>query len=375
MEKRSANKDRVVVETNVMQKTISTDQATEMLTTQALKVKRAKKRMEMIATLYSKISDHENDSEFLRRLREEDYEALKVALGPMFSFNTRNVTGHFKLDLEDPWHNVIACKLAELSVTEKKRQLSLDMKDLSQKGNRQCWRNELYNGEPFVYNPMKFIIPNQGILELDFASFVRPPSKATPITQERFAYVLQLVQQAIDECVEDDEAALIYLRKNSLTFYLDCAQMQQIFASFDEKADQIEAFVILWPRLVDEENSHEMLKHFSNESAQILRNRLGHLALFNPMQPDGKYELDLAVHDQAAVAKLLLLLSVRESGRNLQHETFNGHRLEIPKEWLAELPKDGLLNMHYVTERPEFALADLRRSLSEQVLGWSFADE
>merc|ERR1711988_233529 len=99
----------------------------------------------------------------------------------MFAFNPRNPTGHYKLDLSHPWHNLLACLLAESSAAEKQRQKSLGLKDLSQKGNNECWRNETYEGEAFEYSPLTFQVPATGILELDYATFVRPPSKATQL--------------------------------------------------------------------------------------------------------------------------------------------------------------------------------------------------
>lgn len=318
----------------------------------------------------------------------------------MFGFNTRNVTGHYKLDLAKPWDNVVACKLAELSASEKKRQISLDTKDLSQNGNRECWRNETLNGVPFQYDPMEFMIPLEGVLELDFISYVRPPSKATPVSEIHFNDLLNALEKEFQTCqsnyilhqskskgasnsknrpVQETETwsakmALIWLRKISLTFYVEVPQMKRLFTVFDTSEDQREAFVILWPRLVDEENSHEMLDHFSDSDNQILRYRLGHLSLFNPISPDGKYDLDLAIHEQAAVAKLLLLLSVREPGRNLENESYNGKPIEIPKEWLTDPPTAGILKLRYITDNPATAMMDLRRSLAEQVLGWAFAD-
>ena len=117
-----------------------------------------------------------------------------------------------------------------------------------------------------------------------------------------------------------------------------------------------------------------MLRHFEKDEQQQLRHRLGHLALFNPIFPDGSYRLDLGYHEQASVAKLLLLLSVREPGENIENETFNGKECEIPKEWLVKLPSSGVLCLMYTTEKEEDAMMDLRRSLAEDVLGWSFSE-
>jgi len=400
LEKRKQKRDGVnPVGVGILSKPLTSLQAAEHLTHQALKVKRKKKQHDMIDLLYCKISDHENDDLFLSRLKQVDRESLRERIGPMFGFNTRNVTGHYKLDLGKPWDNVVACKLAELSASERKRQISLDTKDLSQNGNRECWRNETLGGMPFQYDPMEFIIPVEGILELDFISYVRPPSKATPVSEIHFDILLDALKKEVQTCrssyvpppksrgtshskdrskVENDKwsatMALIWLRKISLTFYVEVPQMKTLFTVFDTSEDQREAFVILWPRLVDEENSHEMLSHFSDSDNQILRYRLGHLSLFNPISPDGNYDLDLAVHEQAAVAKLLLLLSVREPGRNLENESYNGKPLEIPKEWLTEPPTEGMLKLRYITENAATAMMDLRRSLAEQVLGWAFAD-
>jgi len=325
----------------------------------------------MIAELYTKISDQENDDVFVSRLKGSDGEALRAMLGPMYGFNPRNATGHYKLDLSDPWQNRIACKLVDLSSSEKKRQSQLDLKDLSQHGTQECWRNECYDGVPFKYSPLSFVIPSEGILELDYATFVRPPSKATPVPDQEY----EAFRDALRVQLEPAPAmALVWLRKKSLRVYVSAVQMVELCNVFEDPAERCDAFVLLWPRLVDEENSQLMLQHFSTEENQHLRHRLGHLALFNPIAPEGKYELDLSFHEQSSVAKLLLLLSVREPGQNLENEIYDDKPITIPKEWLANLPSTGILKLEYHTESPENCLMDLRRSLAEQVLGWSFED-
>ena len=41
---------------------------------------------------------------------------------------------------------------------------------------------------------------------------------------------------------------------------------------------------------------------------------------------------------------------------------------------MTELPQSGIFCLRYITETPACAMMDLRRSLAEQVLGWSFED-
>jgi len=352
-------------------KTLTSEQAAEMLA-QAMKLKRVDKRLKTISQLYVKIVDHEHDELFTNRLKAEDLHALQEMLGPMFAFNARNATGRYVLDLSNPWHQLVACRLTELSAAEKQRQIHLKLKDLSQNGNQQCWRNESYDNVPFQFSPSSFPIPTTGVLELDYATFVRPPKKATPLEEEVFERLRDQLREQLS--ARGEESAIIWLRKKSLLFYLEATQMAEMFNVFPSAEYRADAFVLLWPRLVDEENSNIVLQFFDPAENQKLRQRLGHLALFNPIRPDGPYKLDLADHEQASVAKLLLLLSIREPGQNILKEHYNGESFEIPKQWLTDLPTEGVLKLEYFTESEENAVMDLRRSLAEQVLGWSFAD-
>lgn len=54
--------------------------------------------------------------------------------------------------------------------------------------------------------------------------------------------------------------------------------------------------------------------------------RIGILNLFNPMKPEGSYELDLSRRDDRMVVKMLAQLSVVEPGDNLPYLAFQWER-------------------------------------------------
>lgn len=52
--------------------------------------------------------------------------------------------------------------------------------------------------------------------------------------------------------------------------------------------------------------------------------RQGAKVLFNSRMPDGRYSMDLSVHDEREVCEHLVLLAVDEPGENWKDEILNG---------------------------------------------------
>ena len=119
------------------------------------------------------------------------------------------------------------------------------------------------------------------------------------------------------------------------------------FATF-----RVELIVNLFERLADLHNFELVLSCLCSIEHAMLLARVGHLSLFNPMKPEGAYELDLSVWDQRQVTKALIHLAIDESGVNWIGQKFKFSRThesilgwEMPVSWLLAdgLPKAGIL--------------------------------
>lgn len=106
---------------------------------------------------------------------------------------------------------------------------------------------------------------------------------------------------------------------------------------------RVDVVCVLYDRLVDLYNFNGVLSALADHEAAQCIYRLGWLNLWSPLQPDGYYELHMAVYDEREVAKALVRLAIDEPGENWQHETFGWTREEPIPGWELNLSwlKDG----------------------------------
>jgi hypothetical protein len=88
-----------------------------------------------------------------------------------------------------------------------------------------------------------------------------------------------------------------------------------------------------------------------SESVRLhIRDRVGHLALFSPLSPDGTHILDLSKQDEAQVARMMMMLGLVEGANaNWLNASLDGHPVDIPASWLWNLPRRGVLRVTYET--------------------------
>ena len=182
---------------------------------------------------------------------------------------------------------------------------------------------------------------------------------------------------------------LTVLRWTSNKYYLDALQVIEVMKLLPLGHEaRMEIFVVLWARLVDEENLNIILDAVEpdgksdgkDERRMLLFKRIGYLSLFNPLRPDGWYKLNFAVREEHLVATILIQLSAKEPGENVIDERFNDARYEVPATWLTALPVEGIWELIYQTVkfepysalamksgRKDSALPQLRISLARKV--------
>jgi hypothetical protein len=85
---------------------------------------------------------------------------------------------------------------------------------------------------------------------------------------------------------------------------------------------RVELIVGLFSNIVDLHNFEIVLRHLSSYEVACIYCRIGILNIFNPMKPEGSFQLDLSRYDERMVVKMLAQLSVIEPGDNLPFVQF-----------------------------------------------------
>jgi len=384
---------------------------------------------------------------------QEAAKTFVAGLDVMWMFNPENPTGHYLLDLTIKANRQCALRMQEFSNVERGERKARGMYDLSQKGNQENWRNERYQKRSFTANE-SFLVPDSGVLELDYVSSRRPPDETTAATPEEFEkFFAELKAQSCPY------AALTWLcfgsTRDGLCF--DAAQISQILwwfpghklplvlpgeqvsqeemalrraeaiAKEDEEMEKLqealrqnaggkkkkggkkskkkgkaepepppedegqarlrcEAAIVLWGRLIEEEDSDIMLESVTKkEYFEKLLPRLGYLTLLNPIKPNNplmqRYILPLAVYECRQLAEAMLHLGAAEPGENFIDEVFTDpkgkvkERFQVPEAWLEDgVPTEGTLEFTYKAEEDE-VLLDKRVELAKGKLGWNFPED
>lgn len=141
---------------------------------------------------------------------------------------------------------------------------------------------------------------------------------------------------------------------------------------FGRSSYRVELVIVLFTRLLDLHNFEFVMSALTPIEAAAVLCRVGYLTLFNPLKPEGCYELDLSYWDCRQVAKMLLSLSAVEPGEHFQEASFRLQRqlqpvpgFELNKLWLIDsgVPIKGILRLKYVCEEGSPVVA-FRRALT-----------
>ena len=162
------------------------------------------------------------------------------------------------------------------------------------------------------------------------------------------------------------QRVLLMLRRSTNECYYSDAHVRKIIALMPPKA-KVEAMVTLFSRITDLENhaAHEILIEV-DEYAKY-RHRVGIANIFNPFRADVRYNLNLKVKDERAVAALLVEMT-DEPGENWLNETFNGNPFEMGIAWVTDGPPTlGVLELTFLTN-PGTANLFMRTRMAKRLL-------
>lgn len=210
----------------------------------------SEKRIQVASLLFPRIIDGHNCSKLFLPLSNLERAAICKNVGPALYFDRQFPSGHYRLDLSNKSHRVLAEVLFELALQqhedqdqvrillldklmhrhkklskhksisslllEKDKQNDVDYRehkesllppeyavispvDVSQTGNQLPWRNETLDGVEFELHE-NWVVPKSGILEFDFASFVRPPQIARYLSNSDFWWIITEVVSPLLSC-------------------------------------------------------------------------------------------------------------------------------------------------------------------------------
>jgi hypothetical protein len=143
---------------------------------------------------------------------------------------------------------------------------------------------------------------------------------------------------------------------------------------------RVELVVTLFGCIVDLHNFEIVLRTLSSFETACVICRIGWLNIYNPMKPQGAYELDMSRREERIIVKSITTLSIAEPGDNLKELFFRWERGMDPMPgyvltelWMTEdgLPKKGLWNVYYYSgkghEKGFKASIKLRKALLQLV--------
>ena len=120
---------------------------------------------------------------------------------------------------------------------------------------------------------------------------------------------------------------------------------------------RVELVVALFGCVVDLHNFEIVMRALSPFEAACVYCRIGWLHIYNPMKPQGAYELDLSRREERTVFKTLATLSLHEPGDSFQDVSFRWERqmdpmpgFELTVNMMTEegLHRKGIFNVTYV---------------------------
>ena len=199
-------------------------------------------KAEAVIKLFERVLDTENLLQIVEtKMDKEQRDRIERQLGPLYRFDRKNPTGHYRLDLSERFQHMLATQLTQLSNSENEERLNAGFIDTSQRLNRYSLRNQTIdkktNNRKWDGTSDDSELPETGIFEFDYASTYlngtpRPYAKARVIPGNRF-----------DEFIEDVKPVLLsdstplkkgeYLRKKARGRYFTSKQVCRILHTAD----------------------------------------------------------------------------------------------------------------------------------------------
>jgi len=324
----------------------------------------------ILLSAWARILDSDNKYALLNyMLQTEGHKRfLAKTLGfSKFKFNLANPTGHWHLTLSKESHQEVFQMLLAIEGRERSNSKASGRGDTSQKGNWTNFRNEKFNMVPFTIVPGEVEKLTSGIIEFDYVSTTRPPSEAKPMNEQEFNSWLFDVVGMLES---NERVGGVYFK---MTFhhavskcYFTCDQVVKILCKVTKGADQADAAVSCFSRIIDLENFDTILKmrDDNNELPQKTQNmiidKLGWFNIMNPLKPEHNYEFKLKELDTRQMLKVIMQMSSNEPGSHAKDaKNTEMHLTDLyGNGGLLNYSSDKIVRINYgettMTDRPNF---------------------
>ncbi len=369
----------------------------------------------ILQSVYCKIVDIQQKGVFLTKLSLETVHKMKKSLGKLFDFCSDFPMRHYRIDLSQNFDVELFRKIQSTSTIQSRLAGSIRLPDTSQHPLiPMCIRNVQLNGVMQRDFSISYALPKTGIVELDFTSIMSQIPDRVPslkvCSDASFMKMRQVVHAALSnanfglDVLASQLEANVYSITTKQAFFLinlwppvpDSRRVSQEASKADASLARLDALVHCYSHISDLENLWPTLRsdsEYSWEAVRLICCRIGWLNVWNPVDADGYYELDLSLRDQKVLCECLVVLSVKEPGevcscpntsrelfdiyqcyndictQNWQDETFNGQRFELPVTWVTEVPDRGIVTLTYTSGlRKRNMLINIRKQLANRCL-------
>ena len=204
-------------------------------------------KAEAVIKLFERTLDTESLLDMVEeKMNVEQRQYIEKRLGPLYRFDPKNPTGHYRLDLARPFEKLLANKLVQVSNGENEERVQSGLIDTSQKLNRYNFRNQKLNGKVnnHKFGSLEWELPSEGIFEFDFTSTFlnskpRPRAVARVIKPDRFDEFVESVRPILrdEEMINAKKAE--ELKKKMKGRYFNSKQVCRIM----HEADIVPAYV------------------------------------------------------------------------------------------------------------------------------------
>jgi hypothetical protein len=274
------------------------------------------------------------------------------------NFNIDNPNAHYKLDLESASDRTIAERLIVLDRWETGIARRLKRVDISQRGNWSQFRNEQYQSQRIDHfsSIHDWNMPEQDFLEFDYSTGRRPPAGAKPLDDVTLANIL--VNLHTSECSSSDKVLATQMITHLV--YVTSRQLRGILGMMKHERDRLNMSVMWFPRVIDIYNEKIFRVRFEGKNElEVLRNRLGWIAMFPFIQPEqNKFTLNLAHYDERVCASFIIIFAAREHPENIIRNTIEYLHSDGTKDPLTaglnrawedhtKMPTEGTLSFQY----------------------------
>lgn len=305
--------------------------------------------------------------------------SLYDELRNLLFFNIQNPTWHYKFNLSHHADYEVASRLFLVDRWEIEIEKRLKLEDISQMGDRSHIRNVTYRGRSISQPLATWVLPQRDIIEFDYSSGKRPPKGVSVVDHRRIFQPLMITLRKGKGTFESS-VQINVLRQISHLIYLSASQIRQLLGHFRDESQRAEVLTLFFFRIGDIHNEKLFRVRFdSGLELNKLRNRLGHLAFFPFLQPEGtKFVLDFANHDERIAGHCLVSIVAEENAHNLCRTSLvrpdgSDTILEYKacKSWenLQSVPKLGTFKAYY-TCAPEERSFQTRQRLCSKYGRW-----